>query len=109
VHEVETLRVRVPRFEVLVRERPRGRDAAVVGDLAEVLRAEAKECRAVELRVATDVIVLLRRELVALSVAPLFVGRVLPLQEDGGRVPVVTLAREIAAPFEEPAPMMTTS
>src|SRR5205823_4939470 len=55
----------------------------------------------VELGVAADEIVLLRREVVALPVAPFLVGRVLPLEEDGRRVPVVTLAREIAAPFEE--------
>jgi hypothetical protein len=70
-------------------------------DLAEVLRSEPEERGTIELGVAADVIVLLGGELVAFPVAPLLVGRVLPLQEDGGRVPVVTLARQISAPFEQ--------
>src|SRR5439155_15054896 len=56
---------------------------------------------AVELGVAADVVVLLGGELVALPVSPLLVGRVLPLQEDGGGIPVVTLAREVVAALEQ--------
>src|SRR5215207_2041660 len=73
----------------------------MVRDLPEVLRPEPKERGAVELGVAADVVVLLGRELVPFAVAPLLVGRVLPLQEDGGRIPVVTLAGEVATALEE--------
>src|SRR4029450_5700016 len=86
---------------VLVGERPGGGDATVVGDLAEVLRAEPEQGGAVELRVPADVVVLLGGELVALAVAPLLVGRVLALEKDRGRVPVVALAGEVSAPFEQ--------
>jgi hypothetical protein len=70
-------------------------------DLSKVLRAEPEQRGTVELGVAADVVVLLGGELVALLVAPLLVGRVLPLEKDGRRVPVVTLAGEVAAPLEE--------
>src|SRR5205814_9775442 len=40
VHVVESLGARVVRLEVFVGERPRGRDAAVVANLAEVGRSE---------------------------------------------------------------------
>ena len=48
-----------------------------------------------------DVVVLLGGELVALLVPPLLVGGVLPFHEDRGRVPVVTLAWEVAAAVEQ--------
>jgi hypothetical protein len=105
VHEVETFGFGVPGLVVPVRERPRGGDAAVVLDFPEVLRPEPEQRGAVKLGVATHVVVLLGRELVALPVAPLLVGRVLPLQEDGGRIPVVALAGEVPTPLEEQDPL----
>src|SRR5690349_20112080 len=57
VHVVEVLRLRVVGLEVLVAERPGGRDAVRMGELAEVLLAQAKQRRAVELGVAAHVIV----------------------------------------------------
>ena len=56
VHEVELLGLGVVGLEVGVGDRPRRRDAAVVADLAEVALAQAEEDRAVELRVAADVV-----------------------------------------------------
>ena len=67
VHVVEALGLRVPRLEVVVGQRPRGRDAAVMADLAEVLGPQPEQRRAVELRVAADVVVLLGRELVVVA------------------------------------------
>src|SRR5262249_48754716 len=94
-------RLRVRGLVVLVGERPRGGDPTVVLDLPEVLGTEAEQRRAVELRVAAHVIVLLGRELLVLPVAPFLVRRVLPAQEGRGRIPVVSLAREVAAPLEQ--------
>ena len=60
VHQVEMLGLGVIRLEVLVAHRPRRGDAAVVAQLAEVLRAQPEQRRAVELGVAADVVVDLR-------------------------------------------------
>ena len=101
VDVVQAFGLRVPRLVVLVGERPRGGDAAVMLDLPEVLGPQAEQGGAVELGVAADVVVLLGRELVALPVVPLLVGRVLALEKDRGRVPVVALAGEVAASLEQ--------
>ena len=101
VHDVELLGVRVPRLEVVVGDRPGRRDAAVVRDHAEVLGAQPEERGAVELRVATDVIVLLGHELLAARVDPLLSGRVLALEEHCFRAPVVAFPWEVAASFEQ--------
>ncbi len=57
VHVVELLGLRVVRLEVLIAQRPGRRDATGVLDLAEVLPSQAEQRRAVELRVASDVLV----------------------------------------------------
>ena len=101
VDVVQAFGLRVPRLVVLVGERPRGGDAAVMLDLPEVLRPQPEQRSTVELRVPADVVVLLGGELVALPVAPLFVSGVLPTEEDRLGFPVVALAREVAAPFEQ--------
>ena len=60
VHLVELLGQRVVRLHLLVGDRPCGRDAIVVAQLAEVLLAQAVERRAVELGGAPDEVVHLR-------------------------------------------------
>ena len=67
VHDVEVLGLGVPGLEVGVVDRPGRGDAAVVPDLAEVLGPQPEQRRAVELGVAADVVVDLRRELVAVA------------------------------------------
>ncbi len=62
VHLVELLGLRVVRLHLVVADRPGGRDAVVVAQLAEVLRAQAVERRAVELGGAADEVVHLRLE-----------------------------------------------
>ena len=62
VDEVEPLGLGVVGLEVGVVDRPRGRDAAVVLDLAEVALAQAEEDRAVDLRVAADEVLRVRTE-----------------------------------------------
>jgi hypothetical protein len=73
----------------------------VVTQLAEVLRAQPEQRRAVELGVAADVIVHLRRELVAVAVEPELRCPIRALDEHGGGVPVVALARQVVAAFEQ--------
>ena len=101
VHQVQVLGLGVVRLEILIADRPRGRDAAVMADLAEVLRPQAEQGRAVELRVSADVVVDLRRELVAVAVQPELRRTVLALHEDRGGVPVVPLARQVVTTFEQ--------
>jgi hypothetical protein len=101
VDEVEALRLVVVGREVLVRERPRGRDAGVVANLAEVPFAEPEEDGAVHLRLATDVVVLAGMERLPVLVVPGLVRLVLVLDEDGVRVPVVRLAGQVVAALEE--------
>ena len=105
VHEVEMLGLGVVRLEIGVADRPRRGDAAVVTQLAEVLRAQPEQRRAVELGVAADVVVDLRRELVAVAVEPELRRPVLALDEHGGGVPVVALARQVVAAFEQQDPL----
>src|SRR5207247_8772626 len=60
VDVVEIFGLSVIRFEVVVRNRPCRRDAAVVFDLAEILAAQPEQCRAVELGIAPDVVIRVR-------------------------------------------------
>src|SRR5438128_7440626 len=101
VHLVEVLGLRVVRLQVVVRARPGGRDAAVVGDLAEVLPAEPDQPRAVELGVPANEVVRAGVELLAVAVVPGLLDVVAVLDLDGARVPVLLLARDVAAPREE--------
>ena len=70
VHLVEVLGLRVVRLELVVLDRPRGRDAVVVAELAEVLLAEPVERGAVELGRPADEVVDLRLERLAFLVVP---------------------------------------
>src|SRR5439155_6691349 len=99
VHLIKLLGLRVIRFQVLVRDRPRGRKAAPMLDLPKVLPAEAEERGAVELGVAAHPVVGVRVELSTLRVAPYFLGVVFPLQVDRLRTPVVLLPWDVVAPL----------
>src|SRR5688572_24325030 len=70
VHLIEMFGLGVIRLQLVVADGPRGRDAAVMTNLAKVFLAEAKERRAVEFRVAADEIIRMRMELFAVNVAP---------------------------------------
>ncbi len=101
VHLVELLGQRVVRLHLLVGNRPCGRDAVVVVQLAEVLLAQAVERRAVELGGAPDEVVNLGLEGLPVPVVPR-VGRDVPvLDEHVLREPVAGLARQPLAAFEQ--------
>jgi hypothetical protein len=101
VHEVELLGLGVVRLELVVGDRPRGRHAAVVADLSEVLLAQPEQDRAVELGVAADEVLLVRRERRAVLVVPLLAGQVSLAEEHLAAVPVLRLARQVAAALEQ--------
>jgi hypothetical protein len=101
VHLVELLGLGVVGFHILVADRPSRRDAAVVREFPEVFLAQAEQSGAVELRVATDVIVRVRVKFLAVFVAPQLLRLILALDVDGARAPVVLLARHVVAPLED--------
>jgi hypothetical protein len=73
----------------------------VVPDIAEVALAEAEEDGAVDLRVAADEVLRVRPEGDAVLVVPALGRDVALLAEDLLRVPVLGLARQVAAALEE--------
>jgi hypothetical protein len=82
MHQVQALGLGVVGLEVVVGERPGGRDPRVVADLVEVSLAQPEEDRAVELRVAADEVLLVRAEGRAVAVDPLLAGQIALLEED---------------------------
>ena len=105
VHLVQPLGLGVEGLEVVVAERPRRRDAVGVLDLAEVLRAQPVERGAVQLGGPADEVVDLRLERGAVGVVP-GVGRDVPaFQEHLLGLPVLGLARQEVAPFEQQDPL----
>jgi hypothetical protein len=98
---VELLGLGVVRLDLVVGDRPGGRDAIVVAKLAEILGAQAVERRSVELGRATDEVVHLWLERLAVGVVP-GVGRdVAVLDEHVLGEPVLRLAREPVAALEK--------
>ncbi len=67
---------------------------------AEVGLAETQERRAVELGIATDVVVDARPERASRSVQPVLVGRVVLLVEDGPGTPILLFAAQVFAALE---------
>ena len=102
---VELLRLRVVGLDVVVRDGPRGRDAVVVLELPEVLLPESIEGGAVELGLAADVVVDPGLEALALVVVPRVLRHVTVLDEDLAGVPVLDLARQPVAAFEQEDPL----
>ena len=101
VHVVELLGLGVVWLEIVVAERPGGRDPAVMPDLAEILPAQPEQRRAVHLGVAADVVMYPGMERRAVAVVPGLLGLVLRLNEYRGRIPVLPLARQIIAALQQ--------
>ena len=101
VHLVVLLRERVVRLELVVRDRPGGRDAVVMLQLAEVLLAKPVQRRAVELRRASDEVVHPRLKGLALRVVPRVRRDVAVVHEHALVRPVLGLAREPVAALEQ--------
>jgi hypothetical protein len=68
---------------------------------AEVAVAKPHQRRPVEGRVAADPIVGVRNKGLAAAVVPFLLGAVLLVEEDRFRVPVLGLARDVLAAFED--------
>jgi hypothetical protein len=70
VHLVQVLGLRVIRLQLVVGDRPGGRDAVVMAELLEVLGAKAVESCPVQLGRPTDEVVNLWLEALPLAVVP---------------------------------------
>jgi hypothetical protein len=97
----DALGLRIVRLELLVRDRPRGRYAILGLEHTEVLAAEARQGGAVDLGVAADAVPEGRPEQLALAVQEALGRAVALVPENGGRAPVLGLARENAASLED--------
>src|SRR5204862_3444677 len=102
---VEVFGFRVVRLELVVADRPRRRDAAVMMDFPEVLLAQPEQGGAEKLRVATHVVVGVRMERCAVLVVPLFLCRVPALDVHGARAPVVLFPPNVVTAFEQEDPL----
>ncbi len=73
-------------------------------DFTKIFFAEAKECCAVKLGVAADVIVGVWVEFLPILVAPVFRRIVPAIHIDGLRIPVRFLTRDVVATFDQEDP-----
>src|SRR5215468_12458750 len=101
VHLVEPLGLGVPRLEVGVAERPGRGDPVDVPDLAEVLRAQPVQGRAVHLCGPADEVVHLRLERGAVAVIPGIGRDIPPVDENLVRLPVIELFGEVIAALQQ--------
>src|ERR1017187_1992054 len=105
VHLVQPFGLCVPRLEVVIAQRPFRRHAIGVPEAAEVPGAQPVERGPVELRGPADEVVHLWLEWLAVGVAPRVRGNVLPVHEDRAGTPVLRLARQEVAAFEQQNPL----
>jgi hypothetical protein len=101
VDVVEALGLGVVGLELVVADRPGGRDAVVVAQLAEVLAAQPVERGAVQLGGAAHEVVDLRLERLAVGVVPRVLRHVAVVDEHLVRAPVRGLAGQPAAALEQ--------
>jgi hypothetical protein len=85
VNVVEMFGLGVIWLEFIVADRPRGRNAAVMLQFAEILAAQSQQGRAVKFRQTADEIMLTRFEFVAFFVEPVFGVVVAAFEDDGLR------------------------
>ena len=101
VHLVELLGLGVVGLHVVVADRPGGREAVVVLQLAEVLTAQPVQRRPVQLGGAAHEVVDLGLERLALVVVPRVGGDVAVVDEHIGGGPVLRLAGQPVAPLQQ--------
>ena len=105
VHAVELLGQRVIGLELVVGNRPGGRDPVVMAQLAEILRPQPVQSGSVELGRAAHAVVDLGLELLAVRVAPGIGRDVAVIHEDRLGRDVLRLARKPSSAFQEQDPL----
>ena len=97
----ELFRAGIIRLHIGVGDGPRGRDAALVPDDAEIFGAHAEHGRAVHFGLAAHEIRLLRVELLAVFILPGFLGVIAVVEEDRGGIPVELFLRQEGAALQD--------
>src|SRR5580698_4236284 len=105
VHLVQPLGPGVPGLEIVVAQRPGGRHAVRMLDLAEVPWAQPVQRSPVQLGGAADVVMHLRLERLAVSVEPRFRRHVPAVYENRAGIPVIGLAWQEVAPLQQQYPL----
>ncbi len=105
VHVEEPLGFRVIGLEHIVSERPRGREASGMDDLAEIALAKAQQRSAVHFGIAADEVMQCRTERVAPRVGPALVRLVCGIDEYRLRAPVLLATLEILSALEDQDPL----
>src|SRR5215469_8366486 len=77
VYLIEVFCLRVVRFQIVIADRPRRGDSAVVAQLAEVFLPQAEKRRTIELGISAHVIVCVRMKFFPILVEPGFFGVVM--------------------------------
>ena len=104
MHVVHALGARVVRLELAVRDRPCGRNTAVVAQLAKVFLAQPEERRSVELGIPAHGVVRVRVEIVSGAVLPDLLGLVLARKVHRAS-PSCLLARDESAALQKEDPL----
>ena len=89
VHLVQLLRLRIPRLEIVIRQRPRRGHPIHMPQFPEIPRPQPVQRRPVQLRRPADEIMHLRLERAPVPVEPGVLADVLPLHEHRLRIPVI--------------------
>ena len=104
VHLVEPFGFRVVRLEVVVGQRPGGRDPVDMPEITEVPGPEPVQRRAVHLRRAPDEVVHLRLERCAVGVVPRIRCDVATVDEHRPGIPIGHLTRKEVPPLQQQDP-----
>src|SRR5271157_4752464 len=95
MHLIEILGLGVVRLQIVVADRPGGRDTAVVAQFAEIFLAQPEQSSTVKLGVAADVVIGMRMEFLAILVEPRLFRAVVGVDVDDLRIPVRFLAGNV--------------
>src|SRR5271166_5305223 len=101
VHLIEILGLGIVRFQIVIANWPSGRDATVVTQFAEILFAQPEQSSTIELGVATDVVIGMRMEFLAILVEPRLFGVVVGINVDDLRIPVRFLAGNVVTALKD--------
>src|SRR5262249_42444112 len=98
---VELLGFAIVGLEILISERPSGGSPVMMFDLAEILLAQTKQCRAVHLGIATHPIVDSGMERAAILAVPGLFRLILCIDEDSGGIPIFSFPRQKVTAFQD--------
>src|SRR5271165_1449677 len=105
VHLIQILGLGIVRLQIVITDRPSGRDATVMAQFAEIFLAQPEQSSTVKLGIAADVVVGMRMEFLAIPVEPRLFRVVVGVDVDDLWIPVRFLARNIVAALKDQYPL----